>query len=186
MSRNCFVVFAGPYAFFSSSFTLPAQAAPMPLCIASSAPSSTPRPPCLRVRTQNAALDQHTHTHTHTLSLSLSLSLISDLLLYRTHLWTSRPRYSITLLHIKTSEGLIPFLPSTWVPNLYLLPYHSTSATQSRLGSRSHRRERASTCILRDACSPLTETPFQALSLRHGRWTAQVSRASKFDSSPSL
>ena len=92
----------------------------------------------------------------------------------------------ITLLRIKTSEGLVPFLPSTWVPNLYLLPYHSTSATQSRLGSRSHRRERASTCTLRDACSPLTETPFQAPSSRHGRWTAQVSRASKFDSSPSL
>ena len=37
------------------------------------------------------SLGSPSHTHT----LSLSLSLISDLLLYRTHPWTSHPRYTV-------------------------------------------------------------------------------------------
>ena len=65
-------------------------------------------------------------------------------------------------------------------------PFFPPHIWQSRSGSRSRRRERASTCMSRDACSTLAESPFQAPPSRHGRRTAQVSRASKFDSSPFL
>src|SRR5712691_6773755 len=81
---------------------------------------------------------------------------------------------------------LVPFLSYTWDPTSTSFLTTHTAATQSQLGSRLHWREKASTCTLRDACSPLVETPFQAPSSRHGRWIARVSRASKFNSSPSL
>ena len=47
---------------------------------------------------------------------------------------------------------------------------------KSRLASRSHLRERASTCTSRDVCFPLAESPSQAQSSRHGRRTVRVSR----------
>lgn len=53
---------------------------------------------------------------------------------------------------------------------------HRFASFKSRLASRSHLRERASTCTSRDVCFPLAESPSQAQSSRHGRRTVRVSR----------